>query len=186
MPSPRSLRFTTDALGLFFTVTTGIMAIVSWGTATSLECYMSAYGNEYVALISAAFVGAACSLASLVVTGTKPASRTTSLRFASVWRGFLILAGSAVLAYYSVSVFPGSRDCMRNSSCNNFGAAVRRANCQMPLAAGIIGWIAIAVLVLSLVVEIGTLRRYQNTWRAPLAGLEAAEGEASLIPHAKA
>lgn len=78
------------------------------------------------------------------MTGAKPRSRFTSLLSASVWRGFLVIAGAAVMGYYSTA-FAGVRECheYRRTFKSSPGPV---ANCQLPLAAGIVGWITVVVV----------------------------------------
>jgi hypothetical protein len=80
------------------------------------------------------------------VTGAKPRSRFTSLLSASIWRGVIVVTGLAIMGYYC-TVFPAVREChdYRKRYTSSPGPV---ANCQLPLAAGIVGWVAVVVVSL--------------------------------------
>lgn len=59
MPSPRALRFTTDALGLVFTLATSILVIAAMAVAGQNELIMSAYSDQYIAAMAWAWFGVA-------------------------------------------------------------------------------------------------------------------------------
>ncbi|BEJ14206.1 hypothetical protein CspHIS471_0313800 [Cutaneotrichosporon sp. HIS471] len=184
MPSPPALRITTDSLGLLFTLVTGAMAITTVCITGQHEFIMSAYGEAYIAQSAWAFFATVFYVSDLVVTAVKPSSRITSLLSASVRRGFLIVSGTAIMGYYC-TVFTAVPECIALSSRYKSTASTD-ANCLLPLVSGIVGWITVVILALSLVVEIFTLRGQSNDWRAPLAALQTAEDEASLNSVAKA
>ncbi|BEJ06704.1 hypothetical protein CcaverHIS641_0312260 [Cutaneotrichosporon cavernicola] len=179
MPSPPALRITTDSLGLLFTLVTGAMAIATVCITGQHELIMSAYGNAYIAQSAWAFFATVF----LVVTAVKPSSRVTSLLSASVWRGFLVVSGTAIMGYYCI-VFTAVPECIARTPPYQRTTSTD-ANCLLPLASGIVGWITVVILALSLVVEICTLRGQSNDWCAPLAALQTAEDDALLNSVAK-
>lgn len=112
---------------------------------------------------------------SLSVTAAKPQSRFTSLFTSVLARGFLFVFG-AVMAGYQSTIFTGVRECRRYRRLNIDGNPGPAANCNLPLAAGILAWITVGVIAISVVVEIAVITsRYGNTkrtWRSSIAALE--------------
>lgn len=112
---------------------------------------------------------------SLSVTAAKPQSRFTSLFTSVLVRGFLFVFGAAMAGYQS-TIFTGVRECRRYRRLNIDGNPGPAANCNLPLAAGILAWITVGVIAISVVVEIAVITsRYGNTkrtWRSSIAALE--------------
>ncbi|BEI83368.1 hypothetical protein CcaverHIS002_0312360 [Cutaneotrichosporon cavernicola] len=178
MPSPPALRITTDSLGLLFTLVTGAMAIATVCITGQHELIMSAYGNAYIAQSAWAFFA----------TPRRDGGKAQLEGYlpplsASVWRGFLVVSGTAIMGYYCI-VFTAVPECIARTPPYQRTTSTD-ANCLLPLASGIVGWITVVILALSLVVEICTLRGQSNDWCAPLAALQTAEDDALLNSVAK-
>lgn len=112
---------------------------------------------------------------SLSVTAAKPQSRFTSLFTSVIIRGFLIVLGAAMAGYQS-TIFTGVRECRVYRRRNVDGNPGPVANCNLPFAAGVLAWITVGVIAISVVVEIVVVTsKYGNTkrtWRSSLAALE--------------
>lgn len=106
------------------------------------------------------------------MTAFKPQSRFTSLLASTVARELLVAAGAALAGYQS-SVFHAVPECraMRRASTDPEPAA----NCDLPLAAGVLSLVTLAAIVLAVAGEAAvTTSRYghtRETWRASLAAL---------------
>lgn len=123
------------------------------------------------------------------MTAAKPQSRFTSLLTSTIARELLVALGAALAGYQS-SVFAGVRECRAYRRSNIDGNPGPAANCNLPLAAGILAWITVGVIAIGVMVEIAVVTsRYghnKRTWRSSIAELELSaerrEDTASLNP----
>lgn len=83
------------------------------------------------------------------MTGAKPQSRYTSLRTTTITRGALLVIGIALAGYQS-TIFDAYRVCSaylsRYSGSSRFNGGGSDANCQLPLASGILAWLTVAAV----------------------------------------
>ncbi|EKD01975.1 hypothetical protein A1Q2_03675 [Trichosporon asahii var. asahii CBS 8904] len=163
--SPRGLRNATDSICLVLSVATGAVSIAALHVAGSEERIMS---GQFGALICGTTFGWAST--ALAVTGAKPQSRYTSLRTTTITRGVLLVIGIALAGYQS-TIFDAYRVCSaylsRYSGSSRFNGGGSDANCQLPLASGILAWLTVAAIV-ALTKRYGSTR---STWGASLLEL---------------
>lgn len=111
---------------------------------------------------------------SLIVTAAKPSSRFTCLLASVIAREALVAAGAALAGYQS-GVFAGVRECNAYRRSNIDGNPGPAENCRMPLAAGVVAWVAVGFIAIAVGVEIAVVTsrfgHTRSTWGASIAEL---------------